>query len=138
MPIQKGRDFLIKIGNGAEPETFATLGAARAVAVVINNQPVDVTSMSADGFQEARTDAGVQSMEVAIDGLFRDAAAEETFRSSAFDRTEKNYQLIFPNGDVFESAFVIRSYHRSGATEGLESFSATLMRSGGGTFTPGA
>lgn len=139
MPSQKGRDLLLKIGNGASPtETFTTLGAARTVAMAMNNQPVDSTSMDSAGIQSMSSDAGVQTMSIRLEGLFKDAAAEETLRAAAFARTSKNYQLIFPNGDMYEGAFVIQEYARSGSYDGLETFSVSLIRNGVGTFTAGA
>lgn len=138
MPSQKGRDLLLKIGDGANPEVFTTLGAARTVAMVLNNQPVDSTTMDSNGFQSLQADAGVQSFEIMLEGLFKDAAAEETLRLSAFNRTVKNYQLLFPNGDMFAASFVIGDYRRGGSFDGLETFAATFIRSGSGTFTPGA
>ena len=139
MPSQKGRDFLLKIGDGASPtESFATIGAARTNALSINNNPVDATSMADGGVASMLADGGTQTMQISIDGLFKDSPAEETLRSTAFARVQKNFQLAFPNGDLYQAAFVIAEYSRSGAHDGLESFSATLIRSGSGTFTPGA
>lgn len=137
MSSQKGRDLLLKIGNGADPEVFTALGAARAVSMALNNRPVDSTAMGNDGFQGFQADAGVQTLELRLDGLFKDAAAEETMRLAAFNRTVKNYQLVFPNGDVFAAAFVVHDYSRGGSFDGLETFSVTLARTGAGTFTPG-
>lgn len=138
MPIQKGRDLLLKIGDGGAPETFTTLGAARTVAMTLSNQLAETTATDGDGFQNVRADAGVQAMELTLEGLFRDAAAEETLRQAAFNRTVQNYQLLFPNGDMFAAAFAVSLYHREGSADGLEIFSVTLVRAGGGTFTPGA
>lgn len=139
MPSQKGRDLLLKIGNGGSPtETFTTIGAARTAAMTINNQPLDATSMDSGGIQVLQSDAGVQAMQLRLDGLFKDSAAEETLRAAAFGRAEKNYELFFPNGDKYAAAFVIESYARGGTHDGLETFSLTLSRSGNGTFTAGA
>lgn len=136
MPSMKGRDFLLKIGDGGETEVFSTIGAARTNALSINNSPVDATSMNDNGVQVLVSDAGVQSMQITIEGLFKDAAAEETLRAAAFARTEKNFQLVFPNGDSYEAAFAIQDYNRSGVYDGVETFSATLARTGDGVFTP--
>lgn len=138
MPSQKGRDLLLKIGDGAESEVFTTLGAARTVAMTLNNQPVDATSMASAGLQEWRVDAGVQQMHIRLDGIFKDAAAEDILRTAAFDRATHNYLLAFPNGDSYTAAFVVENYVRSGSFDGLEVFSVTLARSGAGTFTAGA
>lgn len=138
MPSQKGRDLLLKIGDGGDPEVFSAIGAARTVAVSVNNRLVDNTAMDGDGFQGVQPDAGVQAMELMLEGLFRDAAAEETLRATTFSRTVRNYQLLFPNGDMYAAGFAVGDYQRGGSFDGLETFSVTLVRSGGGTFTPGA
>ena len=135
MASQKGRDFLLKIGDGGGPETFTSIGAARTNAMVVNNNPVDDTAMGDAGVQSMVADAGVQSLQINIEGIFKDAVAEEMLRAAAMDRTMNNFQLAFPNGDIYEAAFIIQDYNRSGSYDGLETFSASLMRSGSGTFT---
>jgi TP901-1 family phage major tail protein len=134
MSSQRGRDLLLKIGNGGAPETFAVIGATRLVTMTLGNQLVDTTAMDGSGTQTIQPDAGLQALEVTLEGLFKDAAAEEALRQSAFSRTIVNYQLLFPNGDVLTAAFAIADYRRSGSFEGLENFSVTLVRSGEGSF----
>lgn len=138
MPSQKGRDLLLKIGNGDAPETFTTIGAARAAMMALNNQPVDSTSMEDAGQQSLVADAGVQTMKIVLDGIFKDSTSEEALRQAAFGRQKKNFLLAFPNGDSYQAAFVIENYARGGAHDGLETFSVTLLRSGSGTFAAGA
>jgi hypothetical protein len=46
-------------------------------------------------------------MDINIDGLFKAAAAAETLRSAAFSGTANEYQLVFPNGDVYQAASVL-------------------------------
>ncbi len=135
MASQKGRDFLLKIGDGGNPETFATIGAARTNAMAINNNPVDATSMEDGGVQTMVADAGVQNLQINIDGIFKDSAAEESLRAAAMNRTASNFQLAFPNGDIYEANFIVQDYNRTGSYDGLESFSASLIRNGAGTFT---
>jgi predicted secreted protein len=80
-------------------------------------------------------DAGVQSLMIVLQGLFKDTAAEERLRAAAFNRTVNNYQLLFPNGASYAAKFVINDYRRSGSYDGLESFTVTLLRSGAGIYT---
>ena len=131
----KGRDLLLKIGDGAMPENFTTLGAARATSMTLDNDLQDATAMDAQGTRSYAALAGVQGLQIELEGLFKDAAAEELLRAAAFGRLTRNYQLFFPNGDRYAAAFVVASYTRRGAVEGLESFSAILLRHGEGTFT---
>lgn len=135
MPSQKGRDLLLKIGDGMEEESFSTLGAARLVSLALNNQPVDSTSMDSNGWQQWTADAGIQSLHIRLEGIFKDSAAEEMLRTAAFERTACNFRLVFPNGDQYAAAFVVESYTRGGNHDGLESFAAQLIRSGAGSFT---
>lgn len=134
MPSHKGRDLLLKIGDGEEDENFTALGAARTTAMTINNQSADATSMADGGIQVLNAAAGLQSLTMRLDGIFKDSAAEETLRLAAFERTSRHFMLQFPNGDRYTAPFVIESYARSGSHDGLESFSVTLLRSGAGTF----
>jgi len=137
MAAQKGRDLILKIGSGGESETFATIGAIRTNNMTLNNNPVDTTTMGDGGVQTMLADAGVQSMSISADGIFKDDTAEETLRAAAFARTPKNFELLFPNGDKFAGAFVVQDYNRTGAHDNVETFSVTLVRSGAGTFTAG-
>lgn len=138
MPSFKGRDLLVKIGDGADTETFTTLGAARAAQMSINNNPIDATSLADDGVQVLVADAGVQTLQVTLDGVFKDAGAEERLRACAFNRTAARFLLCFGNGDTYEAQFVVQDYNRAGNYDGLEAFSVTLIRSGAGIFTPAA
>jgi predicted secreted protein len=137
MTGQKGRDLLLKIGDGGAPEVFSAIGAARATMMEINNQPVEATAMNAAGVREYSGEAGMQSMLLRLDGLFKDAAAEERLRGAAFARTAHNYELQFPNGDKYAARFIVQEYRRGGTFDGLEVFSAVLLRTGAGTFTAG-
>lgn len=137
MTGQKGRDLLLKIGDGAEPEAFSTLGAARSTAMTLNNQPVDATTMADDGCQAFISDAGVQSLQIRLEGLFKDSGAEEALRDAAFGRIARNFELRFPNGGKYAACFVVQEYTRTGAFDGLEAFTVTLHRSGAGIFTAG-
>lgn len=137
MPSQKGRDLLLKIGDGEEDESFTALGAARTTAMTIDNRPIDATTMEDGGVQRLAGAAGLQSMTLRLEGLFKDSAAEERLRAAAFSRSADNYLLCFPNGDTYAAAFVVQDYARTGTHDGLESFSVTLARSGDGVFTAG-
>lgn len=135
MPSQNGRALLLKIGDGNTPQTFTTIGAARTTSMDLSNQPQDATCLDSAGLQALAADAGVQSLRLSLDGLFKDSAAEELLRTAAFERTSSSYQIFFPNGDTYEASFVVQDYQRKGAYDGLETFSVTLLRDGEGSYT---
>lgn len=134
MPSQKGRDLLLKIGDGEEDETFTAIGAARTVAMTVNNQSADATSMADGGIQVLNAAAGVQSLSLRLEGIFKDSAAEESLRARAFSRAACHFLLQFPNGDSYSAPFVVESYNRGGSFDGLETFGVTLLRAGEGVF----
>lgn len=130
-----GRDFVLKVGDAETVETFRAIGAARAVSFRISNSLVDNTLMGAEGIQAVLVAAGNQSLSIMVEGLFRDAQSEAILRRMALERVTRNLELVFPNGDQLKAAFVVQDYQRGGSLEGLESFSATLVRSGPGTYS---
>ena len=132
MPVQQGRDLLLKIGDGAAEETFAAIGAARQTALYLDNRPVDATTIADGGMQRLCAAAGVQSMTLRLEGLFRDSAAEKALRDAAFTRTSCNFLLQFPCGDSYAAPFVVEHYSRGGTHDGLETFAVTLARAGAG------
>lgn len=135
MPSHKGRDLLLKIGDGSADETFTALGAARTSAMTLNNQSADATTMADGGIQVLNAAAGLQSLSIRLEGIFKDSTAEETLRAIAFDRSARHFLLQFPNGDSYTAPFVVENYARGGSHDGLETFSVTLSRSGAGVFS---
>lgn len=133
MTAQRGRDLLLKIGDGGEPEVFTAIGSARATFLSVDNRLADATPLGGDS---GAAFAG-RAVTVRVNGLFRDQEAEELLRAAAFSGAAVNCELSFPNGDRHAAAFVVAEYARSGTHEGLEGFSATLRQSGPGVFTAG-
>ncbi|MEJ0043120.1 MAG: phage major tail protein, TP901-1 family [Rhizomicrobium sp.] len=75
MSAQKGKDLLIKIGDGASPEAFTTVAGLRATTLAFNAQSVDVTNAdSADQWRELLIGGGVKSATLSGSGVFKDAA----------------------------------------------------------------
>jgi len=138
MTAQRGSDFLLKIGDGGDPEVFSVLGAARTTALIVHNSAIDATDTDSGGLQKLEPLAGIQQMSLSVDGIFKDTAAEERLRTAAFGRLALNYQMAFPNGDTVGGAFFVEDYRRGGTFDGLETFSATFVRSGPAAFTAGA
>jgi len=137
MTMQKGRDLLIKVSGGTEVASYITVAAARTTSFSINNNAFDITSMNSNGFQELQAEGGVQSLEIKLDGIFKDSASEEIIRQTAFLRDIRSYQLCFPNNDTIKSNFVVASYKREGTYNGLETFSLALKSSGSYEFNKG-
>lgn len=135
MTSYAGRGLLLKISDGADPAVFLTLGAARTTVFDVTNDIAETTSVGGAVAASYNGMAGSSNARVALQGIFKDSQAEVLLRQAAQTADVHTYQMIFPNGDTYEADFVVESYRREGGHEGLEMFSASLIRSGEGVWT---
>ncbi len=135
MTSYAGRGLLLKIADDGEPMTFLTLGAARATAFDFANDLAGAAVLGSTGEAAYCAAAGNRSARIALQGIFKDSAAEALLRHAAESGAIRCYRMVFPNGDTYEADFVVETYRREGSYDGLEMFSASLTRSGAGTWT---
>ena len=137
MAAQKGKDILLKIGDGASPEAFATLAGVRARTLSLNARSVDVTdSDSAGRWRELLEGAGVRQCSVSGSGVFRDAAADAQIRQSFFDQTARTWQLVVA-GPFLVAALEYAGQFGAGLRrgDGEATFALTLASAGALAFT---
>ena len=135
MAAQKGRSFVLKIGNGATVEAFTTVGGMRSTGITLGNETVDVTDKDSAGWRELLESAGGKSVSVSGSGVFKDSASETTVRTAALADTIDNYRVQFEDGDYFAGAFQITSLEFTGENNGAREYSLTLESSGAVTYT---
>lgn len=135
MTAQKGREFLLKIGDGGGPETFATIGGFRDNTFRINNEFIDSTSKDSLGKRELLEGGGIQSMQATGTGVFVDDAAFATAHTAAMDVTTDNWQIIVPDFGTYEGPFQITSLEFSGSYRGEQTYTIALESAGAVTFT---
>src|SRR5580698_1532340 len=98
MSAQRGKDLLIKIGDGASPEVFTTVAGLRATTLAFNAQTVDVTNAdSVNQWRELLDGGGVASASISGSGVFKDAASDASLRTAFFGQTLKNFQIVIPS-----------------------------------------
>lgn len=136
MAGQKGRDVLIKIGDGGSPsESFAALAGIRAKTISLNAKAVDGTSgESTDAWRELIAGAGVKSASVSGSGVFKDASSDATLRSTFFAQAARNFQLVIPDFGTLSGPFLIESLDYSGDHDGEAAFAVTLSSAGALSF----
>lgn len=136
MTGQKGRDVLIKIGDGGAPEVFATIAGIRAKTISLNARTVDGTSgESPQAWRELIAGAGVKSASVSGAGVFKDAASDAALQSAFFAQAVRSYQLVIPDFGVIEGPFLIESLDYSGDHDGEAAFAVTLASAAALSFT---
>jgi TP901-1 family phage major tail protein len=135
MAAQKGSALLIKIGDGASPEVFTTVGGLRSTTITLNDEAVDVTNKDSSGVRTLLANAGVQSMSVSGSGVFTDSTSENSIKTAFGAASFKNYQLIVPALGTWQGAFMISSLEYAGEYNGEVTYSISLESSGSITFT---
>jgi TP901-1 family phage major tail protein len=130
---QKGRSFLLKIGNGTTPETYTLVSGLRATDITINGNPVDITNKSSQGWQELLPDAGVKSCDISASGIYdsNDAGAHHTLVQAGLDGgTILPFEIVSNAGDKFVGYWAVQTYKRSGPYNDAETFDLTLKSHG--------
>jgi TP901-1 family phage major tail protein len=134
MTAQKGRDLLLKVdttGAGA----FQTVAGLRANALSFNAGSVDVTHQDSVGaWRELLSGAGLKSANVRGQGIFKDAASDETIRSYFFNGTLREWQVIVPDFGVIEGLFQITALEFAGRHDAEVTFELALESAGELTF----
>ena len=137
MTAQRGKDLLLKLGDGEVSETFSVIGGLRTKTLSLNAQIIDVThSQSTGGWRELLAGAGVRKASVSGAGVFLNDAAAEQARSIFFANEARNWQVIVPGFGTIEGAFVIANLDYAGEHDREAVVSLALESAGALTFTP--
>ena len=137
MPAQRGKDLLLKIGDGGSPETFSTVGGMRTRTLSLNAETVDVThAESVGGWRELLAGAGVRQASVSGAGIFLNDTTAEDARRVFFQGLIRNWQVIVPGFGTIEGPFQIANLDYAGDYDGEANMSLALESAGELVFTP--
>jgi len=133
MPVQKGRDLLLKLDIGG---TFTTVAGLRATRIALNAQTVDITTRESAGrWRELLSGAGIRSAALSGAGLFTDAAADAAIRAAFFDTEIAAWQVILPDFGTLEGPFQLTALEFSGEHDGAMAYDLSLASAGELTFS---
>ncbi len=136
MSAQKGKDLLIKLGDGGEPETFTSMAGLRSTTLGFNAQTVDITNAdSSSMWRELLANSGVRSASVSGSGVFKDAATDATARSIFFNQDMRNWKIVVPDFGEITGPFALTALQYEGAYDGEVKVSLTLASAGELSFT---
>ena len=132
MSVQKGKDLLVKVHDGAG---YQTVAGVRARKLAFNAQTVDVTDgESAGRWRELLGGAGVQRAAISGSGLFKDAASDGLIRSAFFSATLLSMQVVIPDFGSVSGPFQISALDYSGNHDGELTFEIALESAGALSF----
>jgi TP901-1 family phage major tail protein len=135
MAAQKGKDLLIKVGDGATPEVFTTIAGLRTTSLGFNAQTIDITNAdSANMWRELLANAGVRQASVSGSGVFKDAGSDETARGIFFNQDLKNWKIVVPDFGEITGPFAVAALQYEGTYDGEVRMSLTLASAGALSF----
>tara|TARA_Y100000996_G_C22350865_1_gene572714 strand:- start:21 stop:434 length:414 start_codon:yes stop_codon:yes gene_type:complete len=134
MAAQKGAALLMKIGDGASPEAFTTIGGMRSTSLSMNDEMVDITNKDTGRARTILAQGGTTSMTVTGSGVFTDSASETTLRSKFDESGLTNYQFLVPDFGTFTGNFRLTTLEYGGEFNGEVTYSFTFESSGSITF----
>lgn len=130
MAAQTGRTMLLKLGDGAGPEVFSTLGGLQAKTLTLGDQTVDVTDQDSNGYRELLPGRVMQTMAVSGSGVFKDSAAENSALSVFQSGTHRNWQIVIPNLGTFQGKFRVTELAYTGNHDGALTYTLSLESDG--------
>ncbi|HEV7439996.1 MAG TPA: phage major tail protein, TP901-1 family [Methylobacterium sp.] len=134
MTAQKGKDLLIKAGNGAGG--FTAVAGLRARQIAFNAEAVDVTNADSAGrWRELLAGAGVRRAALSGSGVFRDEASDLRLRHLFFEGVIETFQVVVPAFGSIEGPFQIVSLEYRGEHAGEVTFDMALESAGALAFT---
>ena len=135
MAAEKGRAFLLKIGDGQPSESFATIAGMRSTRLSINSELVDITNKDSGGWRELLSDGGIRRVSISGAGVFTNSQTEVDLQAKTLAGAIANYRIVFESGDMFAGAFLVSALDYAGEHNGERSYALSLESSGPVTFT---
>lgn len=133
MAAQKGKDLLLKAGNGSGG--FTTVAGLRARQIAFNAETVDVThSESAGRWRELLAGAGMRRASLSGAGVFRDEGSDALVRQIFFDGAVRDWEVVIPDFGTVTGAFQITGLEYRGDHAGEVTFDLSLESAGQLTF----
>ena len=122
MTAQKGSAFLLKIGDGGSPPSFATVAGLRTTQMSINGDTVVVTHKESGGWRDL--------LSVSASGIFLGSDAEAAIRAHALAGTLDDYELSFEGGEKMRGKFLVQRLDYAGDFNGERNYTLQLESSG--------
>ena len=130
MAAERGSAFLLKIGDGLEPTTYATVAGLKTTQLSINGDAVAITNKGSGGWRELLSGAGVRSVSVAASGIFTGSIAETQVRGLALSGALEKFELSFESGERMRGAFLVSRLEYAGDFNGERNYTLALESSG--------
>lgn len=113
----------------ADNDTFVDIGGITTESFTLNNGAIDITNKSSASFREILGNEGLQSLDYTFEAVFSSDAAFLAVKTSALDKTIKDYQLV-RGGDTLTFSGYIASYAETSPDNDKLTASVSIVSSG--------
>lgn len=136
MGAEKGKNVLLKVGDGAGSEVFTTLGGQKSTKIQLGKETYDASDKSIDW---KKLLAGKKNATVTVQGVAQwpDTTGLDRLRAVFVDDDDTvNCRLVVnTSGDYWGGAFIITSCDLDGPDSGSTEYGVTLQAAGALTYT---
>lgn len=131
-----GIDFLLKLGDGASPEAFTTIGGFTTNALNQSRALIENTNKSSNQNRQIIAGKGTKSRTVTGSGQLEDSAdVKDTLQGYFDDGSSNNYEIVVPGVGTYTGAFIIQALNMTGPYDDAATWDITLESTGDITFT---
>ena len=138
MPQESGVNVLLKVGNGASPEVFATLGGQQDTELTGDTTTADITDKSNNGWGSMLN--VLRNLNVTASGkvVWPDTTGLAALRTAWQTGANINCELILnAAGDKYTASMTITAFNVSGSHTDATMYNITLANAGAPTYTAG-
>lgn len=125
--VEKGIDWLLKIGDGADPEEFTVVSKLRSNGVAGSQSDFEVTNKDSDGWEEH--EQAFRSAQFSGSGVYAGSATQRQVRDLWLNGGTASFQML-GDTEVYEGAFYVTDWSRDGEHNGEQTYSVTLRAKG--------
>jgi predicted secreted protein len=123
-----GRDLLIL-------KNAVAIAGAQENGITIDNSPVDITSISDNGYRTLASFAGMRAIDISVSGVWSDNIVRAVAVGASPLLTD--ITIEFADGASISGNFYLANYEETGAHDGAVTFSSSLQSSGAWTYSAG-
>jgi TP901-1 family phage major tail protein len=135
MSAQRGKELIVRIGDGGTPEVFTTVAGLRASTFSLNAKEIDATHAQSPGGWRELIGAGLRQAAFAGSGVFLKGAAADRLRAVFFAGDPAAFEVVAPGLGVFAGRFLIANLDYAGDWDGEATISMALASAGAIAFT---
>jgi predicted secreted protein len=125
-----GSKCLLRISDGSSSPAFLLVEGLRLTSWKIEQEEVDVTVATDEGWRRLLFGAGLRSLEVQISGLYLRSAGELLLRQAALSGAIFKGELTLDEGEVIAGPFVTSDLRFDNMVNEEVTYAATLRSAG--------